>query len=62
MYGAPRIVKFVESEGALVNVWGRGGEWWGLALVFKGIRVSVQESEKCGRWIMLRVAQQRECI
>ena len=52
------IVKFIESEGALVDAGGGGG----VELVFKGIRVSVQESEKFERWIMVRVAQQCECI
>ena len=52
------IVKFIESEGALVDAWGGGG----VELVFKGIRVSVQESEKFERWLMVRVAQQCECI
>ena len=31
-------------------------------LVFNGDRVSVQEGEKSGRQMMVRVAQQCECI
>jgi len=52
------IVKFIESESALVDSWARGE----VEFVFKGIRVSVQESEKFGRWLMVRVAQHCECI
>ena len=53
----PRIVKFIESESALVDARGQlgdgvlgTGDW---ELVFYGDRFSVKEGEKLGKWMML---------
>ena len=49
----------MESERTLVDARGQmrvGGE-----LMFNGDRVSVQEDEKSGRWVMMRAIQQCEC-
>ena len=64
MYEVPRIVKFIESESAVVDArgqWGRVVRSRNGELVFNGDRVSVWEGEKCRRWMMVRIAQQCKC-
>ena len=55
LYKIPKTVKFIQSENTLVVARGR---WQGRrALAFNGDSISVKESEKSGRWMMVRVAQ-----
>ena len=48
----PSIVKFIGSKSTLVDARERGNK----DLVFNGEGVLVQESEKLGKWMMIRVA------
>ena len=61
----PRADKFIESESILLASRDQGvGTDMGRGngdLVFNGNRVSVKESGKFGRWLLVRFTQQCEC-